>query len=118
MTSGEQATVSDSESSDEGERVVKSAKDRAWDGMKAEVKKMKNSIKINDWNGIQLIFGMLNSMLEKAKMHVLKEGMPRFYIRTLADLDDFLTAALKDKEGQKKMNASFTRRFLIFNFFF
>ena len=31
------AAVSDSDSSDEGERVVRSAKDKAWDGMKAVV---------------------------------------------------------------------------------
>jgi translation initiation factor 3 subunit C len=50
------ATVSDSDdSSDEGERVVRSARDRAWDGMKTEVTKMRNYMKINDWNGIQTV---------------------------------------------------------------
>ena len=105
-TANRWATVSDSESSDEGERVVKSAKDRAWDGMKAVVAKIGNSKKIGDWNGIQTEFENLNKMVDKAKMHIMKEGLPRFYVRTLAELEDFLFEALKDKEAQKKMSAS------------
>eukprot|EP00632_Arachnochrysis_sp_CCMP2950_P011227 CAMPEP_0185693530 /NCGR_PEP_ID=MMETSP1164-20130828/3287_1 /TAXON_ID=1104430 /ORGANISM="Chrysoreinhardia sp, Strain CCMP2950" /LENGTH=830 /DNA_ID=CAMNT_0028360325 /DNA_START=12 /DNA_END=2500 /DNA_ORIENTATION=+ len=100
------ATVSDSDSSDEGERVVRSAKDRAWDGMRAVVAKVRNSMKINDWTGIQTEFDALNKMVDKAKTHISKEGLPRFYVKTLADLEDFLVAALKDKEAQKKMNAA------------
>ncbi|EGB09021.1 hypothetical protein AURANDRAFT_25214, partial [Aureococcus anophagefferens] len=105
-TANRWATVSDSESSDEGERVVKSAKDRAWDGMKAVIAKIGNSKKIGDWNGIQTEFENLNKMVDKAKMHIMKEGLPRFYVRTLAELEDFLFEALKDKEAQKKMSAS------------
>ena len=47
------AAVSDSDSSDEGERVVRSAKDKAWDGMKAVVSKIGNARKINDWHEMQ-----------------------------------------------------------------
>ena len=47
------AAVSDSDSSDEGERVVRSAKDKAWDGMKAVVSKISNARKINDWHEMQ-----------------------------------------------------------------
>merc|ERR1712100_695572 len=36
--------------------------------------------------------------------HIQKEGLPRFYIRTLAELEDCLDVALKDKEAQKKMS--------------
>lgn len=100
------AAVSDSESSVEGERVVRSAKDRAWDGMKLEVTKLKNSMKINDWTGIQTEFDTLNKMIDKAKMHIMKEGLPRFYVKTLVELEDFLLEALKDKEAQKKMSTS------------
>ena len=42
------AAVSDSDSSDEGERVVRSAKDKAWDGMKAVVS---NCVEINQCVG-------------------------------------------------------------------
>ena len=40
----------------------------------------------------------------QAKTHIQKEGLPRFYIRTLAELEDCLDVALKDKEAQKKMS--------------
>ena len=49
------AAVSDSDSSDEGERVVRSAKDKAWDGMKAVVSG--NARKINDWHEMQTPVG-------------------------------------------------------------
>merc|ERR1719261_363922 len=74
--------------------------------MKAVVAKIGNSKKIGDWNGIQTEFENLNKMVDKAKMHIMKEGLPRFYVRTLAELEDFLFEALKDKEAQKKMSAS------------
>ena len=38
---------------DEGERVVRSAKDKAWDGMKAVVRRSRNARKINDWHEMQ-----------------------------------------------------------------
>ena len=98
------AAVSDSESSDEGERVVRSAKDRAWDGMRGVAGKLANARKINDWSGIQTEFEAFNKMVDKAKMHIQKEGLPRFYIKALADLEDFLEAALKDKAAQAKMS--------------
>jgi len=96
--------VSDSDSSDEGERVVRSAKDKAWDGMKAVVSKISNARKINDWHEMQTQFDLLNKQVDKAKTHIQKEGLPRFYIRTLAELEDSLDVALKDKEAQKKMS--------------
>ena len=46
----------------------------------------------------------MNKQVDKAKTHIQKEGLPRFYIRTLAELEDCLDVALKDKEGQKKMS--------------
>ena len=98
------AAVSDSDSSDEGERVVRSAKDKAWDGMKAVVSKISNARKINDWHEMQTQFDLLNKQVDKAKTHIQKEGLPRFYIRTLAELEDSLDVALKDKEAQKKMS--------------
>ena len=68
------AAVSDSDSSDEGERVVRSAKDKAWDGMKAVVSKISNARKINDWHEIQTQFDLLNKQVDKAKTHIQKEG--------------------------------------------
>ena len=44
------------------------------------------------------------TQVDKVKTHIQKEGLPRFYIRTLAELEDCLDVALKDKEAQKKMS--------------
>ena len=49
--------------------------------------------------------------VDKAKTHIQKEGLPRFYIRTLAELEDCLDVALKDKEAQKKMSKANGRAF-------
>ena len=46
----------------------------------------------------------LDTYHTQAKTHIQKEGLPRFYIRTLAELEDCLDVALKDREAQKKMS--------------
>jgi len=97
------AVESDSDSEDEV-RVVKSAKEKAWDSMKETVAKIKNHMKINDWNGIQTNFEDVNKQIEKAKTLLVADGPPPFYIRLLAELEDFLAETLKDKDAQKKMN--------------
>ena len=95
------AELSESDSASEGERVVRSAKDKAWDAMEKLVGKIKNSMKINDWNGIQTDWDLLCKQVEKQKTLIVKEGgmgtpSLRFYVRLLATLEDFLAATLKD----------------------
>ena len=69
------AAVSDSDSSDEGERVVRSAKDKAWDGMKAVVSKISNARKINDWHEMQTQFDLLNKQVDKVPT-AASRGLP------------------------------------------
>jgi translation initiation factor 3 subunit C len=66
-------------------------------------------MKINDWSIISDEFDLVNKLIEKSKMLILKNGIPKFYIRMLADLEDFLNTTLKDKEGIKKMKPLITR---------
>ena len=94
---------SDSDSEDEA-RVVQSHKDRAWDSMKDCLGRIRNAKKNNDWNIIQEQFDELNKTVDKSKMLILKNGLPKFYVKGLADTEDFLSAALKDKEAIKKMS--------------
>ena len=42
-------------------------------------------------------------------MMIAKEGVPSFYVKLLANLEDLLTATLKDKPAVKKMSATNTR---------
>jgi translation initiation factor 3 subunit C len=102
------ALDSDSES-DEEVRVVKSAKDRSWEAIKVGVSKVRNNLKINDWNGVQTGFDDLNKQMEKAKALVAKDGVPNFYVKLLVDLEDSLVTTLKNKEAVKKMSATNTR---------
>lgn len=49
-------------------RVVKSAKDRSFEAIRTTVVKIRNHIKINDWNGIQTDFDECNKHVEKSKV--------------------------------------------------
>ncbi|CAN0117315.1 unnamed protein product, partial [Ectocarpus sp. 4 AP-2014] len=102
------AVDSDSESEEEV-RVVKSAKDRSFEAIRTSVGKIRTKIKINDWNGIQTNFDECNKHVDKSKVMIAKEGVPSFYIKLLANLEDLLAATLKDKPAVKKMSATNTR---------
>lgn len=84
-------------------RVVRSQKDKSWETMLECINKIKSAMKINDWSIISDEFDNVNKIVEKSKMLILKNGIPKFYIRMLAELEDFLTLTLKDKEGIKKL---------------
>lgn len=96
---------SDSEDSeDEGPRVVKSARDKRWEAMIATIKSMRNHLKINDWNAIVNDFDALTKQLQKASAIVAKEGVPKFYYKTLLMLEANTNKTLEDKEAKKKMS--------------
>ncbi len=98
------ATFSDSDSeSDDEVRVVRSQKDKAWDSMLDGITKIKNAKKMNDWSAIQDEFEAVNKMIEKSKMLIAKNGIPKFYIKMLADVEDHVNNSLKDKETYGKM---------------
>jgi translation initiation factor 3 subunit C len=77
--------------------------------MREGVGKIKNARKTNDWSVIQDEFAVVNKMIEKSKMLILKDGLPNFYIRMLAEVEDHVQLALKDKEAIKKMKAVVSR---------
>ena len=94
-------------SDDENEqKVVKSQKDKRYDEMRGFVEKMLNSLKIKDWTTLQLEFDKLQKGLAKSDAMVQREGIPRFYIRALTQLEDGMNQAAQDKEALKKMNSS------------
>ena len=84
--------------SEDEKRVVKSQKDRAWDTMQESILRIKNARKTNDWSVIQDEFEEVNRMVDKSKMLVTKNGLPKFYVKMLADVEDHLWATLKDKD--------------------
>lgn len=99
---------SDSESEDE-QREVKSTKDRTWDSIRDGITKVVNARKNNDWTLIQTEFNNVNKIIERKKALIIEHGMPGIYIKMLTDLEDHVSAALKDKEAVKKMKPLITR---------
>ncbi|KAI7845552.1 hypothetical protein COHA_000843 [Chlorella ohadii] len=87
---------SDSESEDE-RRVVRSAKDKAYDELRATCNEIKNKMHINDWAAIQTLFDKLNKQLERTQKVTQSLGVPRAYVRMLCELEDFLNKTLAEK---------------------
>jgi translation initiation factor 3 subunit C len=98
---------SDSDSEDD-RRVVRSAKDRRFDELKATCEEIRNKMAINDWSAIQTLFDKLNKQLEKAQKVTESLGAPRVYVRILVELEDAIKQTMADK---KKMSPTNTRAF-------
>lgn len=58
---------------------------------------------------IQDEFASVNKMIEKSKMLILQSGLPPFYVKMLAEVEDHVQLALKDKESIKKMKPVVSR---------
>uniref|UniRef100_A0A8C1H031 Eukaryotic translation initiation factor 3 subunit C n=1 Tax=Cyprinus carpio TaxID=7962 RepID=A0A8C1H031_CYPCA len=68
------------------------------------IKTIRNAMKIRDMAKCLEEFEQLCRAFLKSKTIMDKEGVPQFYIRLLADLEDYLNQLWEDKEGKKKMN--------------
>ncbi|KAF9142304.1 Translation initiation factor 3 subunit c [Mortierella sp. GBA39] len=102
-----EGSFSDSDSEDDTVRVVRSAKDKRFEEIEQAVTSMINGQKINDWVSAQNEFDRANKGLQKAAGIIAQTGVPKFYIRAVADLEKTIQAALeKEKSSTKKMNAS------------
>ena len=84
-------------------RVVKSAKDRAYETFQNHISKIRSAMKINDWKTIQSEFDELTKAIIKSKKLLEREGgVPKFYVRALCDIEDFTNKTLEEKP---KLNA-------------
>uniref|UniRef100_I3JZU4 Eukaryotic translation initiation factor 3 subunit C n=1 Tax=Oreochromis niloticus TaxID=8128 RepID=I3JZU4_ORENI len=100
--SEESLLLSDDE--EDTKRVVRSAKDKRFEELTNLIKTIRNAMKIRDMSKCLEEFEQLCRAFLKSKNIVDKEGIPPFYIRLLADLEDYLNQLWEDKEGKKKMN--------------
>jgi len=95
------AAYSDSESDSEDEkRVVVSKDDKAKEGLNTAVNGIRNARKTGDWSKIQDEFDLLNKVIKKS--HPLG-NVPGLYIRVIAELEDHINTAVKDKDSYNKM---------------
>ena len=95
---------SDSSDDDDEERVVKSGKERAMDTFMSRIAKIRTAMKSRNYYEIQTEFDELAKAMIKAKK-ILAEGVPRFLVKILADLEDYIPERLADKEAFKKLSA-------------
>jgi translation initiation factor 3 subunit C len=93
-------------SSDEEEevRVVRSLKDKRFDEIKSHIKIIRNSRKIRDVSRALEGFENMRKVYDKSKSVVETSGIPAFYVRALADLEDFVKELWDDKDVKAKLN--------------
>ena len=72
---------------------------------------MKNARKNSDWAVIHDEFDEVNKVIVKAKMIIMTNGLPKFYVRMLGELEDQVNLISKDKELLKKMKPVTERAF-------
>ncbi|XP_068747600.1 eukaryotic translation initiation factor 3 subunit C-like [Montipora capricornis] len=93
-----------SDDEEETKRVVRSQKDKRFEGLTNSIKQLKNHKKIKDVSKVLTQFENLGKAFTKAKAVVDKEGIPQFYIRCLTELEDFVKENWEDTEGRKKLS--------------
>ncbi|XP_051530931.1 eukaryotic translation initiation factor 3 subunit C-like isoform X1 [Myxocyprinus asiaticus] len=93
-----------SDDEEDTKRVVRSAKDKRFEELTNLIKTIRNAMKIRDMSKCLEEFEQLCRAFLKSKTIVDKEGVPQFYIRLLADLEEYVNQLWEDKEGKKKMN--------------
>ncbi|GFR65330.1 eukaryotic translation initiation factor 3 subunit C [Elysia marginata] len=98
------AVLQFSDDEEETKRVVRSEKDKRFDELKGIIKVLKNHKKIKDMANVLTDFESLTRAFDKARKVVDREGLPRFYIRTLADLEDFVNECWEDKDWRKNIS--------------
>uniref|UniRef100_A0A0B7BD44 Eukaryotic translation initiation factor 3 subunit C n=1 Tax=Arion vulgaris TaxID=1028688 RepID=A0A0B7BD44_9EUPU len=93
-----------SDDEEETKRVVRSEKDKRYEEINGIIKQLKNHKKIKDMANVLTDFESLIKAFEKARKVIDKEGVPRFYIRTLAELEDFINECWEDKDWRKTIS--------------
>ncbi|KAI9024397.1 eukaryotic translation initiation factor 3 subunit 8 N-terminus-domain-containing protein [Phycomyces nitens] len=103
---GEDDSDDDSDGEFGGKRQVKSQKDKRLEEMQGSVKAIENGQKNSDWTRITSEFDKLAVSVTRATTGFDSIDVPKFYIKILADLDDFMQETLqKEKSAKKKMSA-------------
>ncbi|XP_005093913.1 eukaryotic translation initiation factor 3 subunit C isoform X2 [Aplysia californica] len=103
-TAPSRAVMQFSDDEEETKRVVRSEKDKRYDEIRSIIKLLKNHMKIKDMANVLTDFESLTKAFDKAKKVVEKEGMPRIYIRTIAELEDFVNECWEDRDWRKNIS--------------
>lgn len=96
-----------SDDEEEAKRVVRSTREKRYEELTDIIKQIKNHKKIKDMSKLLTSFENLTKAFQKAKMVIEKEeggNIPKFFIRSLVELEDFVTECWEDREGRKNMS--------------
>merc|ERR1719431_714741 len=93
-----------SDDEEDTKRVVRTQKDKRFDEMQTIIKQMKNHKKIRDMAKVLEVFEELDRAYQKSRKVIESEGFPRFVVRCLVDLEDFIGQIWDDKDARKKMS--------------
>lgn len=96
-----------SDDEEETKRQVKSAKDKHSEQLHELIKSIKNGKKIKDFTKILPDFEELTRKYAKVKTVLDKESdgkTPRFLVKCLVELEDFVEQCWEDRERRKNMN--------------
>jgi translation initiation factor 3 subunit C len=92
----------DSSDEDEGNRVVKSGKERFQETFATTIQSIRKSMKTQDYSEIQTEFDGLSKLLTKNKQY-LEAGVPRSLVKLLVNLQDFIEHKILDKANFKQL---------------
>lgn len=101
----QQFTFSDEE--EDVKRVVRSTKEKRYEDLSNIIKNIRNYKKIKDMSSMLTSFEDLTRAYAKALPVITKveNGVtPRFIIRALAEMEDFINMVWDDKEGRKNLS--------------
>lgn len=104
---GKQQAYAYSDDEVEEKRVVRSTKEKRYEDLTSVIKNIRNYKKIKDLSSVLTSFEDLTRAYTKALPVISKEEngvTPRFYIRCLAELEDFINDIWEDREGRKNLN--------------
>lgn len=88
-------------------RVVRSTKEKRYEDLTNLIKAIRNHRKIKDMASILQAFEDLTRAYQKALPVIMKEEngvTPRFYVRSLAELEDFINEVWEDRDGRKNLS--------------
>ncbi|XP_071448070.1 eukaryotic translation initiation factor 3 subunit C [Hetaerina americana] len=98
-------TFSDDE--EETKRVVRSTKEKRYEDLTTLIKQIRNFKKIKDMSSMLSSFEELMRAYQKALPVIAKEEngvTPRFYLRCLVEMEDFINKVWEDRDGRKNMS--------------
>lgn len=94
----------DSSDEDEGNRVVKSGKERFQETLADTIVSIRKNMKAEDYYELQNLFDALAKLLVKNKQY-LKNGVPKSLVKLLVNLQDFIERMILDKTYFKNLSA-------------